>query len=105
MSEEQKVSFIKMSNGEEFVAVVMSEGEVSITVTNPVILQQQRDANGQVQSGFLPWCAFAKARTIELMWTEVMFVVEAGDNIAEAYNEMFNDSKIIKPNAPSIITG
>lgn len=115
-----KVRYIKMKNGEEMIAEIVSETiddeycQTAITVRNPVIAQVYADNNGTPKLQFLPWAGFSKQREIEIPSSDILFTSEVEDAVERAYTQAF--SSVIIPdsgirnaegdiNNPQLITG
>jgi len=97
-----EVKFVKLANGEEFVAVV-EETDTGIVVENPVVVSQRiNEKTEQLESALVPWCGFVKNRTIVIDEENIMFVAEPTENLVGVYSNQF--SVIIKPPTPKLLT-
>lgn len=96
-----EIKLLRLTTGEEVIAEVVSEGEYTYEVANPIVMVPGHD--GKI--GFAPWCPLVaeEVKTITIRAAVVVYVTIPNAQVVENYTQIF--SPIITPqNAGKIIT-
>lgn len=91
------VKAVKLISGEELVGEVLhdEEGE-SITLKNVLLIMIQRDKEGNLNIGFVPFAPYlGKDATFDFGSNKIIFAKEVDTQMANMYNSVF--SGIVTP--------
>jgi len=98
------VKLIRLFNGEELLADIVSNEDLKLTIKDPirVVLMPQRDPKASPSIGFAPWMEFSEDKTIELDKRHILFVVTPIKEFINQYNSLFggivtSTTKLILP--------
>jgi hypothetical protein len=84
------VKAVKLMSGEEVVGEVIHEENDVTTLKNVLMIMIQRDKEGNLNIGFVPFAPYlGKEATFEFSTDKVMFVKEVDTQMANMYNSVF----------------
>jgi len=80
-----------MSSGEDVVAEVLEDNDLSIVVMNPIVAFNQGDG----QLGFAPYAPLQKRteKELEIDKNWIVYMTNVNDELVEKYEEMFSPIK------------
>lgn len=78
------IRLVKLVTGEEILTKVLEQDSTNIKVENPVKL-----ALTQKGVGMVPLSPFLKDSTLTIAWNNVVYMAEADEELANAYNGQF----------------
>ena len=97
----QEVKILRLSTGEDVIAIV-DEGSEGVTLNKPFVIIPQQSAPGQpIQLMMSLYNAFGKSDTISLSKDKIVFMTDPKDDILKSYEA--NTSRIIQAK-PGLIT-
>lgn len=76
---EEKISIIKLQNGEEVIAFTKRDG-YSYKLRKPHMMVRSQDG-----FGLMPWCLLTQDETVNVHERNVVFVADALDSMASEY--------------------
>jgi len=85
------VKVFRMSSGEDVVADVLEDNDLSIVVMNPIVAFNQGDG----QLGFAPYAPLLKRteKELEIDKNWIVYMANVNDELVEKYEEMFSPIK------------
>jgi hypothetical protein len=85
------VKVFRMSSGEDVVAEVLEDNELSIVVMNAIVAFNQGDG----QLGFAPYAPLLKRteKELEIDKNWIVYIANVNDELVEKYEEMFSPIK------------
>lgn len=84
------VKAVKLISGEELVGEVVFEENDKILLKNVLAIMIQRDAQGNLGIGFVPFAPYlGKSATFEFLKDKLQFVNEVDDQMKNQYNSIF----------------
>jgi len=93
-----EIKLIKLVTGEEVVARVDFEGDLTITVDECIQVGFQRDDQGKMGIAVIPWCPSAKF-PINLDKDKIVFVADVSEGAASAHKQAFSRIQTLGPTA------
>ena len=87
-----KVIVLKLLSGEELIGKVdeiPGAGDRIISITEPLAIQLQRQQNGDVGVGLLPFMPYMDVKTVTFKSEHVMCVSEVDEKFKNQYNSIF----------------
>ena len=98
------VKLIRLINGEELISEVISDGESSITIKNPVrvVVVPTKTDPKMPTVGFAPWVDFSDDKQFTLDKRHIIVIMTPVQEFINQYNGMFGgivapSSKLIMP--------
>ena len=94
-----EIKLLRLTTGEEVIAEMISEGEYTYEVANPIVMVPGHD--GKI--GFAPWCPLVSedVKTITIRASVVVYVTIPNVQVVKNYEEIF--SPIITPSNKGLI--
>lgn len=90
------VKAVKLISGEELVGEVIHEDENCVTLKNVLAIMIQRDREGNLNIGFVPFAPYlGKNATFDFPYEKTIFVLEVDEQMKNTYNSVF--SGIVTP--------
>ena len=85
------VKVFRMSSGEDVVAEVLEDNDLSIVVMNAIVAFNQGDG----QLGFAPYAPLLKRteKELEIGKNWIVYIANVNDELVEKYEEMFSPIK------------
>jgi hypothetical protein len=85
------VKVFRMSSGEDVVAEVLEDNDLSIVVMNAIVAFNQGDG----QLGFAPYAPLLKRteKELEIDKNWIVYIANVNDELVEKYEEMFSPIK------------
>ena len=84
------VKAVKLISGEELVGEVLHEDEKEIVLKNVLAILIQRDQNGNLGVGFVPFAPYlGRDASFEFALDKLHFVKEVDTQMANQYNSIF----------------
>ena len=95
------VKIVKLVNSEEILCELVSQDETTTKVKNPTLLVPHNNNVDMVP--YMPFAEYEKG--LEIPSSQVMFVVDARDEVVEQFEQQFNPlvtptKKIVTPGGP-----
>lgn len=99
------LKIIKLITGEDLLAEVETEGDVTTTVKNPVriVLMPNKVDPKTPNVGFAPWMEFSEDKTIDIDNFHILAKMTPIKEFANHYNSMFGG--IVVPTSNLILPG
>lgn len=104
-NENLNIRLVRLTTGEELLAHVVNEkadADDKIVVSNPVVLVRTSESS----LGLMEWLPYAKKpESIELNSAQVVFIIEAADQMVEQYNKLQSqrDTGLVTPEKPKLL--
>jgi hypothetical protein len=95
------IQALKLVNGEELVAEIVTETETTIEFKNPLACVMQRGEQGPML-GFMPWMQAAEGPFI-ISRDKIITIAEVAQEIKNGYNNIFGTGIVVP--AKQLITG
>lgn len=101
----QNIKLIKLINGQDIVAEIVSENLGKITIKNPiaVMVVPSRTDPKTPSVGFAPWAEFSDDKTISINASVVIAVMTPIKEFINQYNNVFGG--IVMPSSKLLIPG
>lgn len=93
----EKIKFVKLVDGEEFVCGLVSDEGDFVVVSKPMTLQLVQQEDGSVGLGFRPWLMVVKNTEIKLPKSQILVMEEVDEKIASVYNIQYQGGIDILP--------
>lgn len=99
------VKLIRLINGEELISEVISDGESSITIKNPVrvVVVPTKTDPKMPTVGFAPWVDFSDDKQFTLDKRHIIVIMTPVQEFINQYNGMFGG--IVAPSSKLIVPG
>jgi hypothetical protein len=95
------IKSFKLASGEELIAEIVEENDVTVTIKNPLGVVLQRSEKGPV-IGFMPWMQSSDGPfTIKL--DKIVCVAGVAQEVENGYNQIFGAGIVVPPK--QLITG
>ena len=96
-----EIKLIRIVTGEEVVTEVTETTETTTTVRNALVVLPQ--ASGGV--GFAPWATVIDVEKPEVVLKNehIVYVADVQPQVADKYNEVFGETKVITPPEKKLI--
>lgn len=97
------LKLIRLLNGEELMAEVVSSNDSKITIKDPirVVVMPQRDPKAPPSIGFAPFLEFSEDKKVEIDKSHVLFMVTPIKEFVNQYNSLFGG--IVTPTTKLIL--
>jgi hypothetical protein len=95
------IQALKLVNGEELVAEIVTETETTIEFKNPLACVMQRGEQGPML-GFMPWMQAAEG-PFTISRDKIITIAEVAQEIKNGYNNIFGTGIVVP--AKQLITG
>ena len=92
------IRLVRTRSGEDIVAEIEENGDVSVTLENPAQLMPMGSPNGQgMQMGFAPWIPFAGTAKVkvEIPRDYIVFIIEPAKDIVNNYRQAFGSGIVV----------
>lgn len=101
----QNIKFIKLLNGQELLAEILSEDNFKVKIKNPVavVVIPSRADPKTPSVGFAPWAEFSEDKEISLNSAHVLAIMTPVKEFLTQYNAMF--AGIVMPTNKLILPG
>ena len=93
------VKLLRIATGEEIIAELVSEEDISVTIKNGLVIVP----NGQ-NFGFMPWASVIDKDSPELIISKnhIVYIAEVESGVKKKYNEIFG-SRLITPDEKKLV--
>ena len=95
------IQALKLVNGEELVAEIVTETETTIEFKNPLACVMQRGEQGPIL-GFMPWMQAAEG-PFTISRDKIITIAEVAQEVKNGYNQIFGAGIVVPPK--QLITG
>jgi hypothetical protein len=95
------IQALKLVNGEELVAEIVTETETTIEFKNPLACVMQRGEQGPML-GFMPWMQAAEG-PFTISRDKIITIAEVAQEVKNGYNNIFGTGIVVP--AKQLITG